>query len=78
MVGAHAVGALSRGTVVMFVWVPLTVTQEESAVVSVSITAWAWLAALSVAGGRVLVGWWTGGRSPRTYSSPATASGVMT
>lgn len=34
-------------------------------VVSVSITVWIWLAALSVEGGRVLVGWWSGWRLPR-------------
>jgi hypothetical protein len=49
--------------------------QGQMTVVSVSIPVWVWLAALSVARGRVPVGWWSGWRLPRTYS---TASGVMT
>ena len=56
----------------------LTVTQEQSTVVSVSIPVETWLAALSVEGGRVVDGWWSGWRLPRTYWLAATASRVMT
>jgi len=47
--------------------------QGQMPVVSVSIPVWLWLAALSVAGGRVLVGWWSGWRRD---PSPTTRSGT--
>ena len=52
--------------------------QEQMTYVSGSIPVWVWLAALSVEGGRVVDGWWSGWRLPQPYSLPATASGVMT
>ena len=52
--------------------------QEQMTYVSGSIPVWVWLAALSVEGGRVVVGWRSGWEQPRAYSPPATAVGVMT
>jgi len=81
--GARAVGALFSGSEAQFrghsrgVEVGVTeVKQGQMLWVSVSIPVGIWLAAQSVAGGRVVDGWWSGWRQPRSYSATIMASEV--